>query len=142
MTALIPFSSNLFNDPTDLLFKDFFNTDSIFDSVIDKKLSYPVDIRETDNGLRIEIAAIGLDKEDIKIETKDGNVIQVSHEKSKEKEGNHRLYSGISRKSFNLAWKISPKFDLSKISANLDKGLLSIDIPVAPEKKPKLIDIK
>jgi HSP20 family molecular chaperone IbpA len=41
-----------------------------------------------------------------------------------------------------LSWKISVKFDLSKLEAKLDKGLLVLDIPYAESKKPKQIVIK
>ena len=60
---------NLFLDnrlfPTDLLFRNFFAVDSDFQSHVDSKPDYPVDVATTDAGLVIEIAAVGIDKEDI-----------------------------------------------------------------------------
>jgi HSP20 family molecular chaperone IbpA len=40
-----------------------------------------------------------------------------------------------------LTWKISTKFDLSKLEAQLDKGLLTLDIPIAEGKAIRKIEI-
>ena len=52
------------------------------------------------------------------------------------------LYFGLSRKSFNLGYKIVPKFDLTKITAEMENGLLLITLPLSVELKPKSIKIK
>jgi HSP20 family protein len=128
----------------DLLFKDLFDSSSFFATIPSiKKIDYPVDIKESKTGLEIDVAAVGLSKEDIKIEI-DNNVLKiiyVKQETDKKNESNY-LFQGITRKSFSHAWKISDKFDLSKIDANLEKGLLKILIPIAPEKQPKQIEVK
>jgi HSP20 family molecular chaperone IbpA len=60
--------SDLFlTSPFDILFKDFFNTNSPFTPATEAKYSHPVDIYEDDNGLHIEVACTGLDKDDIDI---------------------------------------------------------------------------
>jgi len=151
MNYLIPktnnsFISRFFNDPTDLLFRDFFETESFFDSMFQRnKLSYPVDIKETKEGLEFDVAVVGLDKKDIKIEVKDNNTLSISYtkedNKEDKKENEDYLYKGITSKAFNLAWRINSKFDLTKLNAKLDKGLLKISIPLAPESKPKEIEI-
>jgi HSP20 family molecular chaperone IbpA len=52
------------------------------------------------------------------------------------------IHNGLSKKSFDLRYKIAPKFDLGKIDATLTNGLLEIFIPLAEEAKPKSIKIK
>lgn len=148
MNYLIPnsnhnsFISRFFNDPTDLLFRDFFERESVFDSMFERpKLSYPVDIKETKNGLEFDVAVVGLDKKDIKIEIKDDNTLYLSYVKEKTEEEEDYLYKGITNKAFNLAWKINSKFDLNKLEAKLDKGLLKISVPLAPKKESKEIEI-
>ena len=42
---------------------------------------------------------------------------------------------------FKLAWKVAAKFDLTSLTATMDKGLLIIDIPVSEERAPKKIQI-
>ncbi len=49
---------------------------------------------------------------------------------------------GVSRRSFNLAYKISSKYDLSKGTAAMENGLLNIQIPFAEEAKPRTLQIK
>ena len=137
MTRL-QFHERLF--PTDLLFKNFFETDSNFQSHIDNKPNYPCDLFTTDEGLHIEIAAVGLDKKDLSIETAE-NQIKVIYDKTDEESSVDYIHRGIARRSFNLGWKISPKFNLNKVDAKMDKGLLTIFIPIADEAKPKAIKI-
>ena len=138
---------NLFLDnrlfPTDLLFRNFFENDTTFQSYTETKPNYPVDIATTDTGLVIEIATVGIDKKDINIETAD-NTLKVIYEKGQDdspKEFDY-IHRGIARRAFNLGWKISPKCDITKISATMDKGLLSIFIPFTKEATPKTVTIK
>ena len=52
------------------------------------------------------------------------------------------IHNGLSKKSFDLRYKIAPKFDLGNIDATLQNGKLDIFIPLAEEAKPKSIKIK
>ena len=142
---LVPRSifSDFFSDPSDILFRDFFDRDKLFTSVVDVKSTYPFDIKQVAENLEIDIAVVGLDKKDISIEVKEGNILVVSYTKNvKEDEKVEYITRNITRKSFNLAWKISPKFDLNNLNASMEKGLLMLTIPPLPEKAPKLIQIK
>jgi len=126
-------------DPFDLLWKDLFESAPHF-SAITQKISHPVDIFETEDGIRFEVAAVGLDKSDISIIV-DGDQLRITYEKPNRPEESP-IYRGIKRSSFNLTWKISTKFDLSKLGASLDKGLLIISVPTAEGKAVKQIKIK
>jgi HSP20 family molecular chaperone IbpA len=129
--------------PTDLLFRNFFDTGTTFQSYTENKPNYPVDIYTTDEGLAFNIAAVGIDKKEIEIETTD-NTLKVIYEKSQDDAPSEQdyIHRGIARRAFNLGWKISPKCDISKISATMDKGLLSIFIPYTKEATPKSVTIK
>jgi HSP20 family molecular chaperone IbpA len=126
-------------DPFDLLWKDLFESAPHF-SAITQKISHPVDIFETEDGIRFEVAAVGLDKQDISIIV-DGDQLRITYEKPNKPEESP-IYRGIKRSSFNLTWKISTKFDLSKLEASLDKGLLILSVPTAEGKAVKQIKIK
>lgn len=126
-------------DPFDLLWKDLFESAPHF-SAITQKISHPVDIFETEDGIRFEVAAVGLDKSDISI-TIDGDQLQITYEKPNKPE-EAPIYRGIKRSSFNLTWKISTKFDLGKLEATLDRGLLILSVPTAEGKAVKQIKIK
>ena len=141
-----PFGTRLF--PTDLLFKNFFDQVSDFESTVDRKINHPVDIKLTEDALIFEIAAVGLEKKDIELQVEDGNCLKVSYTKPNIESNNSDLdageyiHKGIAKRSFNLGWKISPKFDLTKIDAKMENGLLTISVPVTPESRPKTIKIK
>lgn len=135
-----------FDEEFDLLWKSFFENNSVFKPVKEKVVNHPCDIQETDNGLRIELAAVGLDKHEIDIIV-DSETLRVAYRKSedeKQKEQNdyRYLHRSIKKASFDIAWKISSKYDLQKLEAKLDKGLLTLDIPFAKENKPKKVTIK
>ena len=127
-------------DPFDIVWKNFFDANSTFNT-FENKINYPVDILETENGLRFELAVVGLSETDLNIQV-DGETLRISYEKPETEEIKNYLQKGIAKRSFDLAWKIATKFDLNQLSASLDKGLLVIDIPYAAEKAPKKIEIK
>lgn len=127
-------------DQFDLLWKDFFNSTPHF-SDITQKISHPTDIYETAEGIAIHVAAVGLEKSDIEIST-EGDILRIKYQKPQEKDINEILYKGIKKSSFDLALKISPKFDLPLVTASMDKGLLVLSIPYAESQAPKKIQIK
>jgi HSP20 family molecular chaperone IbpA len=126
-------------DPFDIVWKNFFDGQSNYNT-LQQKINYPVDIYETENGLCFELAVVGLDREDLEILV-EGDTLRVTHDGKQDQE---RIYiaKGIARRSFDLAWKVASKFELSKLNAKMDKGLLIIDIPYAESKAPKKISIK
>lgn len=127
-------------DPFDIVWKNFFDANSQFNT-FENKINYPVDIYETENGLRFELAVVGLSETDLDIQV-DGDTLRVKYEKPETEETINYLQKGIAKRSFDLAWKVASKFELSKLQASLDKGLLMLDIPYAAEKAPKKIEIK
>jgi HSP20 family protein len=126
-------------DPFDLLWRDLFDTQSRF-SAITQKVTHPVDIYETSSGIKFEVAAVGLDSKDIDIQI-DNDQLRIKYEKPQSDSEDNIIYKGIKRSSFDLTWKISTKFDLSKLEAQLDKGLLTLDIPIAEGKAIRKIEI-
>lgn len=125
-------------DPFDLLWKDLKETQAHF-SAITQRVTHPVDIYETDNGIRFEVAAVGLNVEDIDISVENDS-LRICYDKPAQQE-TQPIYRGIKRSGFDLTWKISTKFDLSKLEASLDKGLLTLNIPVAEGKAARKIEI-
>ena len=136
MTLIRPFELDQF----DLLWRDLFNSTSHF-ADITNKITHPTDIYETDKGIVFEIAAVGLNKEDLEIIT-EGEVLRIKYKKEDAKDERNVVYRGIKRSSFDLAWKVASKFDLSKAEAKMEKGLLSIEVPFSETKKPNQLLIK
>jgi HSP20 family molecular chaperone IbpA len=128
-------------DPFDIVWKNFLTSNSTFNT-FQEKINYPVDIYETETGLRFELAVVGLDKSDIDILV-ESDVLRITHDReTSERVDRAYITKGIAKRSFDLAWKIASKFNLAKLDAKMDKGLLIIDIPYAEEKAPKKVTIK
>lgn len=130
-------------DPLDIVWKNFFDANSTFNPFTEK-INYPVDVYETETGIIFELAIVGLDSKDIDIEIQ-GDILHVKYDK-KSQDTNTRtvkyIHRGIVKKQFDLAWKIANKFNLSKLEAYVDKGLLKIEIPHSAENEFKKIQIK
>jgi molecular chaperone IbpA len=127
-------------DPFDIVWKNLFDVNSNYNT-IQHKINYPVDIYETENGLRFELAVVGIDKEELEIQV-ESDTIRIQYENQLEDSERIYLQRGIARRSFDLAWKVASKFELGKLNAKMDKGLLIIDIPYSESKAPKKISIK
>ena len=127
-------------DPFDIVWKNFLDVNSTFNS-IENKINYPVDIYETENGLRFELAVVGLDQEDLEIIV-EGDTLRITHDRKTADVEHPYIQKGIARRSFDLAYKVAAKFDLSSLTATMDKGLLIIEVPTSEERAPKKIEIK
>lgn len=132
-------------DRFDILFKDMFKeSQSGFVPTFGTKLPHPLDIYETKDGLIFEVACTGIDKDAVKISTEDRDILKITYEKPKETENSDRTYvhRGLSKKSFNLAYKIASRYDLESTTAKMNDGLLKITIPFAEASKPRTLTIE
>ena len=133
-----------FVSPLDVLVKNFFDNDAVFNKPDNRSIKHPVDVFEDENGLTFEVACTGLDKSDVDI-TIEGDILKISYDKGEEKksDSSRRFYhSGIKKSSFNFGWKVARRFELAKANAEMNNGLLIIAVPYANESKPKLLKIK
>ena len=96
---------------------------------------------EANEGLIIDIACVGLTKEDINL-TIEGDILRVEYKKDSGS-GNATDYiqRNIAKRAFNFGWRISRRFDLGQLEANLQNGLLHLYAPLAEESKVKRIAI-
>jgi HSP20 family protein len=123
---LVPVN-NFFDD---LFTKDIFDwTDRNFSSIGSNLPS--VNLKETDDLLKIELAAPGMKKEDFKVEI-DNNTLLISSEKEEEKEETRKKDNYI-RKEFNYqsffrSFSLPEYIDESKIEANYKDGILHVNI--------------
>ena len=137
MGNLTPFGTS----PFDVLFKDFFKTDVDYQFADATKLNHPVDIYEANDGLNIDIACVGLTKKDIEL-TIEGDILRVEYKKEAGHNGAEYIQRNIAKRAFNFGWRISGRFDLSKLEAKLENGLLTLFAPIADEAKPTQVTIK
>ena len=128
--------------PFDILFRNFFDNEGEFAPFNQIRVNHPVDIYEDDNGLCIDIACVGLTKKDIDL-TIEGDILRVEYKKvtTKDTVVNY-IQKNIAKRAFNFGWRISRRFDLTKLDAKLQNGLLHLHAPYADDSKPKAVTIK
>jgi HSP20 family molecular chaperone IbpA len=132
------FQDNIF----DILVRDIFDQTSIFSPVPEAKIHYPVDIKETKTGLQFEFAIVGVDKKDVGIEV-ENDTLRISYENKISNDASDvYIHRGITRKSFNFAWKLGAKYDSSKVEADMNMGILTIKVPLAKAMDKKKIEIR
>lgn len=146
MTNLNIFEREL--TPFDILFKNFFESNSPFFPAVEAKIPHPIDIYENKDGLHFEVACTGLSKDDLEIGI-EGDILKISYDKARtegidtEELGLVRyIHRGIAKRSINIGYKISSQFDLSQSEAKMENGLLKISVPFSKETKTKLLEIK
>lgn len=142
---------NLFErTPFDLLVRNFLTQEGNYRPVEQNlKLAHPLDIYQSNNGLTFEIACTGIDKEDLEILV-EGQTLRVNYNKPTNSDAEEveesinleYLYRGIAKRSFNLGWKVDPKFNLSKAKPSFNNGLLTINVPFLEGKGIKTLTIK
>ena len=96
-----------------------------------------------DNGDNLELIAEvpGLSKDDLNIRIQ-GNYLEVNGaRKSDEPDGykSHRVERG--RSSFTRSFTLPSEVDVEKVTASLDNGILTLNLPKAEAAKPKQITI-
>jgi HSP20 family protein len=120
----------------------FFQSDLDFIPAMQSKASHPLDIYYKDDGLYFDIACIGLTKKDLDINI-EGDTLRIKYEKPDTQEDySGTIYKGLTKKSFNLGYRISSKYNLAEAWAGMENGLLKIFIPISEEAKPKVLKIK
>ena len=142
---------NLFErTPFDLLVRNFLKAEANYRPVEQNlKLAHPLDVYQDTFGLTFEIACTGIDKKDLEILI-EGQTLRVNYEKKTSPEEEELtevtkkdyIYRGIAKRSFNLGWKIDPKFDLTEATPSFQNGLLEIKIPYLQGQGVKTLKIK
>lgn len=129
-------------DPLSLLFKNAFETSNAFTTLAnDTNTGYPVNVSYNEEFLIFEMPVLRGNLNDIEI-TKTSDELRVKYNRSdKSDDGRTYIKKGITERDFDLVWKISTKYDTSKISSTYENGLLSIFIPFAQEAKPEKVEV-
>lgn len=134
----------------DLFFRNLLDAGDNF-KIVDNRLKpgYPVDIYfeglDGDEKLAVmkfEFALPGVTPENVKITRNSDGELRVKFDKPENTVAREYVVRTISRKSFDLSWRISRKFDLSKLESVWKDGLLTISIPRSVETLPETVEVK
>lgn len=123
--------------PSSIFDEDFFEWPEISS---DRGLN----IYETDDNVVVEAALPGIpeDKVDVTVE---GNVLTISgnHDATEEEKSEKKVvYKSSRQTSFSYSTSLPRMVDGSKAQAEVENGVVTINIPKSEEEKPKRIEVK
>ena len=115
------------------IFNDFLNNDWLMER---RNTTAPaVNILENDDEYKIEVAAPGMTKEDFKVHINEDNELIISMEKRNEEKEEDKKHKGtylrreFSYTQFQQSLLLPDNVERDKISAKVEHGVMSIDIP-------------
>ena len=129
------------------IFNDFFDNDWMVKA---NATAPAINVFETEKEYKVELAAPGMPKEDVNVHIDEENNLVISMEKKTEnkeekKEGRY-LRREFSYSKFQQTMILPDDVDKEKISAQVEHGVLNIDLPKfseqEKEKAKRFIDVK
>ena len=129
------------------IFNDFFDNDWMVKA---NATAPAINVFETEKEYKVELAAPGMTKEDFNVHIDEENNLVISMEKKTEnkeekKEGRY-LRREFSYSKFQQTMILPDDADKEKISAQVENGVLNIDLPKfseqEKEKAKRFIDVK
>ena len=99
-----------------------------------------IDVRESDEGFRIDAELPGLEQSEIEVGLHDGVLtIKGEHKREEETEGDEGYRHVESfRGGFNRALRLPEEIDADAVTAAYKNGVLSVTVPKLPEAKPEV----
>lgn len=132
-----PFSLDLWDPSENFSFNFNDETTAIANTKIDWK--------ETPEAHIFKADLPGIKKEEVKVEVEEGRVVQISGERSREKEDKNDKWHRVERSSgkFLRRFRLPENAKVDQVKASMENGVLTVTVPKEEVKKPevKAIDI-
>lgn len=102
-----------------------------------------IDWKETPEAHVFRADLPGVKKEEVKVEVEDGRVLQISGERSREKEEKNDKWHRVERSSgkFLRRFRLPENTKLDEVKASMENGVLTVTVPKVEEKKPEIKSI-
>jgi HSP20 family protein len=101
----------------------------------------PADVESTDVGYVIRAEMPGVEKDGLEITVDRGELIILGRRKPIEVTG-ELIYREIRPHDFRRVYELAPSIDSTKITANIDQGILTVTLPKAETVKPRKITVQ
>ncbi|XP_006651242.2 17.4 kDa class I heat shock protein-like [Oryza brachyantha] len=103
-----------------------------------------IDWKETPEAHVFKADVPGLKEEEVKVEVEDGNVLQISGERSKEHEEKTDKWHRVERSSgkFLRRFRLPDNTKPEQIKASMENGVLTVTVPKEEPKKPDVKSIQ
>ena len=100
-----------------------------------------VDIESTDTGYVLYAEMPGVSRDGIEISVEDGNLVLVGQRQPLSVSG-EPLHRETRQLSYRRVYELDPSIDANKISARIEQGILSVNLPKAENLKPRRITLE
>lgn len=102
-----------------------------------------VDVHETDNEILLDVELPGIEKNDVKVEVKDG-VLTISGERKLERKVKEDGYQSVERRygKFERSFGLGETVNAEKITASSKNGIMTITLPKVEKVKPREITVE
>jgi len=103
-----------------------------------------IDWKETPEAHVFKADVPGLKKEEVKVEVEDGNVLQISGERSKEHEEKNDRWHRVERSSgkFLRRFRLPENSQTEQIKASMENGVLTVTVPKEEAKKADIKNVQ
>ena len=125
------------------IFNDLLNNDFLMER---RNTTAPaVNIIENDDEYKVEVAAPGMTKEDFKVHINEDNELVISMEKHSEEKEEDKKHKGtylrreFSYTQFQQNLLLPDNVEREKISAKVENGVMSIDLPKKKETEASAV---
>ncbi len=99
---------------------------------LEHQVTVPVNLKETDKALEMQLVAPGLKKEDFNLNVTN-DLLTVSFEKNEEQEQTGKKEGWLRKefrlRSFNRSFNMDDSVDINKITAAYNNGILHLTLP-------------
>jgi len=101
----------------------------------------PANISATENEYLVEVDMAGVDKDGLEV-TIEGNELTIIGRRRIDTPGGEPLYRESPLADYRRVFELGPDVDTSKISAEMQQGVLRLHLPKSEKAKPKQIEVK
>jgi HSP20 family protein len=124
------------------LFRESYSPEAPEEALTTTSFAPPVDIYEDEHNITLKLEVPGIDEKDIDVRI-DNNTLTVHGERKIEKEEKEENFRRVERQygSFTRSFTLPSSVDAGQVSANYDKGVLTIKLAKKAEAKPKQIRV-
>nr|XP_043619064.1 17.3 kDa class I heat shock protein-like [Erigeron canadensis] len=138
-----PFSLDVW-DPLDTIFSTSISNIPSGARETSAFVNAQIDWKETPEAHVFKADLPGLKKEEVKVELQDGNILQISGERSREKEDKNDKWHRVERSSgkFVRQFRLPDNAKVDKVKAKMENGVLTVTVPKKEVKKPEVKAIK
>ena len=99
------------------------------------------DVESKDSGYVLYAEMPGVNRDGIEITVEDGNLVLIGQRQPLSVSG-EPLHRETRQLSYRRVYELDPSIDANKISARIEQGILSVNLPKAENLKPRRITLE